>query len=158
VFNFDWSVDIEGAGGNLGDYSYVLSVDQDQSAAVSYATFDPLALATYYDHSLGTSSTPNGGGVESTSNAELLSNILLYTVMQQSTNLGFGFSANPHSAGIFNIKFEVFDKTATTLLSSAEIVVQVVPLPAALPMFGAGLGLLLLMRYRRRRTGSPIAA
>lgn len=155
VFNFDWSINVnqDGTGSaKLSDYTYVLSYDIDPSAAITYMAIDPFNTIGYYDHSLGDNSTGTNAGIESGDNAELLSNMADYSVAQQSSNLGFGFSGNPDRPGIYNFKLEVFD--GGTLAASSEITVRVdpVPVPGALPLLASGLGIFGLMRRRRRRS------
>ncbi len=158
VFNFDWSVNVnqDGTSTNvLADFSYKLSVDTDPTAAVSFLTIDPFNTPGYFDHSLGDNSTPNGGGVESSSNADLLANMLTYSIAQQSSNLGFGFSSDPDQPGIYDIKFEVFNLAGDTLLASAgiRVVVEPVPLPGALPLLASVLGIGgFAIRRRRQKT------
>ena len=155
VFNFDWSVNVDkdgSTGATLSDFNYSLSFDTDPSSGTSYSALDPFNTAGYYDHSLGNNGTNSSNDVVSTSNGDLLANILLHSVAQQSSNLGFGFSLDPDLPGIYGFKFEVFDKITSALLASSEIRVNVtpVPLPAALPLFAAGLGIFGLISRRRR--------
>ena len=98
VFNFEWSVNVDKSGTSalvLSDYSYLLSFDIDNTLSTNFVSFDPFNSASYYDHALGTNSTPNGGGTTSGNLAALIVNMGLYNVAQQSSNLGFGFSADP---------------------------------------------------------------
>ncbi|MEX2518626.1 MAG: hypothetical protein WD969_04760 [Paracoccaceae bacterium] len=154
VFNFEWAINVDAsgtAGSFLSDFSYLLSVDTDASAAINFGTIDPFSTPGYFDHALGLSSTPAEGGVESLSLAELQTNMSAFSVAQQSSNLGFGFSADPDAPGIYDFMFQVFSLDGTTLLSSSAITVRVapVPLPAALPLFVLALGGLAFMRSRR---------
>lgn len=154
VFNFEWSVNVDQdgtAGSFLNDFSYKLSFDTDASAAINFAAFDPFGGPGYFDHALGLSSTPAEGGVVSLSLAALQTNMSAFSVAQQSSNLGFGFSADPDAPGIYDFMFEVFSLDGTTLLSSSGITVRVapVPLPAALPLFLVALGGLAFVRSRR---------
>ena len=68
-------------------------------------------------------------------------------VAQQSSNMGFGFSADPDATGIFSFRLQVLDKLTAAVLSSSEIQVQV-PVPPTLPLVLAALG---LMAFASRR-------
>lgn len=70
VWSFEWSINsnFDGAGDVLNAYSYMLSLDTDPSAAVSFITFDPIndinpgAGVVAWDHAIGDNTTGNGGG------------------------------------------------------------------------------------------------
>lgn len=153
VFNFEWSVNVDQSGTSnkhLSDFSYLLSFDTDPSAGVNYVSIDPFNTAGYFDHSLGNNSTGNGLGIESASNAALLGNMSLFSVAQQSSNLGFGFSIDPDLPGIYSFRFDVLESGTQRVLSSAEIRAQV-PEPATLPLMFGALGLLAFATHRRGR-------
>ncbi len=154
-FNFDWSVNVDQSGTSgavLADFDYLFYWDTDKTTTTAYSVMDPFNTPGAYDHSLGTNATGNGGGIESISNANLLANMLNYNVAQQSWNLGFGFSTDPDAPGQYGFKFEVLGKGTQRVLSSAEILVTVtpVPLPAALPLAAAAFGMLGFVSHRRR--------
>jgi hypothetical protein len=154
VFNFEWAINVDqdgSSGKTLDDYSYLFSFDTDPTAGVTYAMIDPFNTPGFFDHSLGTNATGNGGGIESANNAELTTNMASYNVALQSANLGFGYSADPDLPGIYDFRMQVLD--GTVLLSSAEItvVVEPVPVPATLPLIIGGLGLMGFMARRRRQ-------
>lgn len=156
VFNFEWAVNVDQSGTsglNLNGFSYGLLFDIDPSAGVNYVSIDPFATPGYFDHSLGNNTTGNGAGIESTSNADLLLNMPNFNVAQQSSNLGFGFSADPDLPGIYGFRFDVFEFGTRNVLSSAEIsvVVNGVPVPATLPLVLGALGLLGFESRRRAR-------
>jgi len=107
VFNFEWSVNVnqDGTGsGVLSGFDYLLSVDTDASSAINFLVIDPFATPGYFDHALGNNTTGSNAGIESTSNADLLINMPLFNVAQQSSNLGFGFSADPDLPGIYDFR------------------------------------------------------
>ena len=116
----------------------------------NYDSIDPFDTAGFFDHSLGSNLTSNGAGIESTSNADLLTNMALYSVAQQSSNLGFGYSLDPDLSGNYSFRFDVLEKGTQTVLSSAEIQVQV-PEPSTLPLMLGALGILAFAAYRRGR-------
>lgn len=156
VFNFEWSVNVDKggtSGKNLSDYDYSLGFDTDPTSGVSLTFIDPFATFGYFDHSLGNNSTGSNAGVESASNAALLTNMGLYSIAQQSSNLGFGFSADPDLAGIYSFSFQVKEKVTGTVLSSSDITVNV-PEPASLSLVLGALGLLgFSARRRAKRQG-----
>lgn len=159
VFNFEWSVNVDSGnvgGRALSDFTHFFEYDTDSGAGISFAGFDPFNVPGFFDHSLGNNATPNGGGTVSSSNAELTTNSGLFNVAQQSANLGFGYSADPDAPGSYAFRYSVLDSNGSVLLASAQINVDVlplplapVPLPAALPLLLAGIGGLALLRKRR---------
>jgi hypothetical protein len=158
VFNFEWAVNVDPSGTSgkkISDFDYFLSFDVDAGFGVNYVTINPLNTPGYVDHQLGDNSTAESGGYKPTSAADLLANIPLYNVMQQSSNLGFGFSADPDLPGVYDFLFGAYEKGTTNVLASSEIRVIVdpitpVPGPAALPLLVGGLGVLGLLSRRRR--------
>lgn len=155
VFNFDWAVNVDRSGTSgikLNTFDYRLSFDTDASAGVTYITIDPFNTAGYFDHSLGTNATGSNAGVEFGDVASLQAAMASFNVAQQSSNLGFGFSADPDAPGIYNFRFEVLEKTSGDVLSSAEIqvVVGTVPVPQSLALVLFPMGLMML---RSRRNG-----
>lgn len=156
VFNFDWAVNVDqsGTSGNkLNTFDYRLSFDTDTTAAVSYITIDPFNTAGYFDHSLGTNTTGSNAGVEFGDVASLQAAMASFNVAQQSSNLGFGFSADPDAPGIYSFRFEVLEKGTANVLSASEIQVVVepvaVPVPQTFALMLVPLGLLML-RSRRK--------
>lgn len=157
VFNFEWSINVDqdgNSGLHLSDFRYLFSFDTDPTALVSYTSFDPFNTPGFFDHSLGNNMTPNDGGIESTNNADLITNMSQYSVAQQSANLGFGYSLDPDLPGMYNFRMDVMSGQSDEVLSSAEISVIVnpvpVPLPATLPLMFGGLALISFMSFRRK--------
>ncbi|WP_076418238.1 hypothetical protein [Colwellia sp. UCD-KL20] len=153
VFNFEWSINVNqdnSTSFKLSDFSYLFSFDTDASAGVSYTEIDPFSTIGWFDHSLGDNSTISNAGIESTNNADLTANMSLYSVAQQSANLGFGFSNDPDLPGSYNFKMAVLDLQTQEILSSAEIVVLVTPLPVptttTFPLLLGGLCLFFMAR------------
>jgi hypothetical protein len=83
VFNFEFSINVDqdGASGmNLSQFSYALSVDQDPGILASFVTVDPFNTFGFFDHALGTNATANGGGISSSDNPDLITNMTIYSV------------------------------------------------------------------------------
>lgn len=151
IFNFDWAVNVDqsGTGGaKLSNYDYRLSFDTDTTAAVAFTSIDPFNTAGYVDHSLGTNATVGNTGVEFASIGALQGAMSSYNIAQQSSNLGFGFSANPSASGIYDFRFEVLEKGTTNVLASSQIQVQV-PVAPTLPLVLAALGLMGFVSRRK---------
>lgn len=158
VFNFEWSVNVDADGSTgdaLSDFDHWLSFDLDPTPGVSLFAFDPFNTSGYVDHAFGDNFTGNGGGTAGT-NTTLVSLTNTNNVAQQSSNLGFGFSADPDLPGSYAFKFEVFEKGTTTLLASSSITINAtpvppIPVPAALPLMATALAGFGLIRARRKR-------
>ncbi|MEM8813270.1 MAG: PEP-CTERM sorting domain-containing protein [Pseudomonadota bacterium] len=156
VFNFEWAINVNADGtgtSTLADFDYALSIDQDPTNAVSFLTFDPINVA-FADHSFGNGGTANGAGVEAVDATEYANNLTSFSVVQQSWNLGFGFSPDPDLPGRYSFDLQVLQKGTSNVLSSASIVVDVkpVPVPAALPLLLTAFGGLFFLVRRRRRS------
>ncbi|WP_306143728.1 PEP-CTERM sorting domain-containing protein [Roseibium sp. MMSF_3412] len=157
AFNFEWSInsDVSGTGSrNLTDLTYLLQVDTDPGAGTNFESFDPINQL-FADHALGNNSTANGAGV---SNLLLYSAIVgNYNVAQNSWNLGFSLLfpgiVDPQAEGLYTINLSAALNGNTLASTSIDILYGVtpVPVPAALPLLAAGLGLLGYMGTRRRR-------
>lgn len=154
LWNFEWSVSTNVDGGGsaaLADYSYLLSIDADPGAGTSYIAFDPINVG-FSDNSIGTNSTANGAGEEATTAAEYAALIDENNVGQNSWSISWfvpGF--DPNASGLYNFMLEAFDADGRQL-AKTEMNVQIsaVPLPAALPLYGAGLAALGFMAWRRK--------
>ncbi len=166
-WNFDWTVntDYNGTTGNvINSFTYEIGIDFDPGIGTDFFAFDPITPSTavpFYDHSIGTNLTGNGGGEEVPfSNAtELAAAPGLYqtlieskNVLQQSWRHEFfttasGKSYDPTISGTYDIYLAAFDASGNQV---ARTDIQVtVPEPApfalmALSLLGMGL-------YRRKR-------
>lgn len=159
VFNFEWSINVEGAGNTIGSYDYLLQVDRDPSAGVNFsnpansvALYDPTVLK---DHSFGVVATAQGAGVEATDLATYVTYLANNTVSQQSWNLGFeGFTSGNDASlpGSYRINLQVFAKGTNNVLAATGINVNVLPLPVPEPgsLALVGLALVGLAAMRRR--------
>lgn len=163
IWNFEWSVntDVNGtSGAKVGDYTYRLKLDTDPGAGQTFTTFDPISTLGYFDHAFGDNNTGNGGGI---STNDLVNDGFVRTVnyqtwlttenvVQNSWSMHWFTLIDPTIAGLYRIEMEVLNQ-AGEMLSNSGINVQVsaVPLPAALPLYGAGIAVLGFMGWRRKR-------
>ncbi len=179
LFNFEWSVNVNQDGTSverfLSDFTYLLEIDFDPSAAVgtmegvNLVSFDPISIGpgSPWDHGLGDNSTASptvskervaadaagGTGLLPQNYADAID---IYSVAQNSWNLGFfepsGF--DPQTEGLYTITLSVLSGGSTVASNSIDIrygdVPQPVPVPAALPLMAAGLAALGLAARRRR--------
>lgn len=158
VFNFEWTVNVnqDGTGTSvISDFDYLLSIDQNPGGGVNFAgAFDPINLP-YADHAFGNNGTGNGGGTSAPFLDVATYAMLLGSsnVVQQSWNLGFGFSADPDLPGIYDFQLDVLSKGGSTVLSSAniQVIVEPVPVPAAIAPMLAGVAAFGFAAYRRRK-------
>lgn len=144
IFNFDFSINTDTAdttdhpSATVSAYTYLLSVAGP--GIVGVVSFDPIAF--FLDNAMGYNSTANGDGVEGGSPA-------LYNVAQNSQNLGFGYSSNPQTPGLYTISLSASNGGGE--VASTSINVRVVPLPAGLPLLLGAFGGLALLRRKRRQ-------
>lgn len=170
VWNFEWSVnsDYDGSSGlSLDDLDYVFDLDTDPSAGTSFiGSFDPINV-TIADHGIGDNTTPNGDGGTglpprngtAAQNATYANLIATKNVAQNSWSYEFfnsnsgdpTFGFDPNEKGDYLIQLTAYNKGTSTIAAQSSITINVVPVPAALPLlltvFG-GLGL--AARYRRK--------
>ncbi|WP_339722290.1 PEP-CTERM sorting domain-containing protein [uncultured Paraglaciecola sp.] len=156
VWSFEWSINsnFDGNGGDLDDYTYVLGLDTDPTAAVSMFNFDPIndVNPNYgvvaWDHSIGDNSTGNGAGTE-TVGADTAG----YASLTSTNNLAqnswkahwfFGPGFDPTLDATYDISLTAFDANgglaATTLI---QIIVGAgateVPEPGTMALLLTGL-------------------
>ena len=142
-WNFEWSVntDYKGTSGKkLPDYTYLLEMDFDPGAGTNFLAWDHISFPTanipyampvnpgYYDHSIGTNSTPNGGGVEANSIASYSALLPPNNVAQNSWRYTFydgaPFLFDATRIGRYDVRLTAFDGIVPA--AQATIQVQVV--------------------------------
>ncbi len=155
AFNFDWSINtnvLGGTGLTIGDYTYLLSVDNDPTTATNFIAYDPYA-GPFADHSFGNNATAQGTGVEATDPTEFANYKAAYNLSQQSWNMGFGFMVPADQEGIFTVQLEAFQRGQLVAGTSIDIrygAVPAVPLPASLPLLLGAFGSFAALRRRRK--------
>lgn len=159
LWNFEFSVNsnYNGNGGNLSDYTYRLSIDTDPSKATDYVSFDVINGATY-DHAIGDNGTAEGGGT-SYGAGDYFNALDDNNLAQNSWAMNWFAAIDPNVEGIYTFMLEAFD--GDTLLASENMRVRVsaVPVPAALPLFGAALlGMGFIARKRKNKKTEALAA
>ncbi len=154
LWNFEWSVNTNfdgNSGYNLSDLTYKLRLDSDPGVGATFVEFDPIITA-YADHALGNNSTTNGDGFVAPNAGEYSVALTNFNVAQNSWAMHWfvgGF--DPFAAGTYAIQLEAFLGDVSLAMSGINVVVTAVPLPAALPLYGAGVALLGYVGWRRKR-------
>jgi len=158
LWNFEFSIntDVSGNSGvKLADLTYKLKLDTDPSANTSFTSiFDPIFVQPYMDHSIGDNSTGNGNGVEAAKNdiADYTNLLANNNVAQNSWSYLWFTLIDPAISGLYGIELSAFDQAGGLLSSSAiNVRVSAVPLPASLPLYGAGIVFFGFMGWRRKR-------
>ncbi len=140
---FEWSVntDFDGASGaTLSDFSYLLELDYDPGPGTDFLAWDhisdptePIPFATpinptFYDHSIGTNGSPNGGGMEAASASAYGAFVAANNVAQNSWRLSTftlpPYTFDPNAIGRYDIRLTAFD--GATIAAQVTIQVEVV--------------------------------
>ncbi len=160
LWNFEWSVntDVSGtSGATVGNFLYRLKLDTDPGAGQTFTSFDPIMGFPFVlgaDHAFGDNNTGNSAGTEGNplNYGTMLSTM---NVVQNSWAFSWYAAIDPTIAGLYRIELEVLNQSMEILSSSGiNVAVSVVPLPAALPLYGAGVALLGFLGWRRKRASS----
>jgi len=164
-WNFEWSINSNFDGGStndLNDLVYQLKLDTDPGAGILFTTWDPVNVS-YADHAIGTNATGNGGGTVIANSglpADDAAEAAAYASLIRSNNVAqnswamhwFDGLFDPHAAGIYRIELLAFADGGVMLASTGiNVVVSAVPLPAALPLYGAGIAVLGFLGWRRKK-------
>jgi hypothetical protein len=122
AWNFEFSVntDYDGSTGLvIDDLTYELGLDADPTLGTDFLTFDPISIG-WYDHSIGTNSTANGGGTEATDQSSYDVLTANNNVLQQSWRYAwFPMSPldayNPDIPGTYAVYFLARDSEGTVV-------------------------------------------
>ena len=145
-WGFEWSVNTNfngGAGRQLDALVYEIGLDGDPGEATDYLTFDPITpgvTQAFWDHSIGTNATANGGGTEAGDVATYENLLANNNVAQNSWRYTFfdnelpqpnplaGF--NPTIPGVYDLYLEARDPITDVLVARTEIrvIVELPPL------------------------------
>ncbi len=154
-WNFEWSINsnVDGTGGNLNDYTYRLQLDSDPSAVRDSFGWDVINGVVFADHSIGTNATAQSGGTEATTNAEYAALIDNNNVAQNSWSQHWfdaGFDLN--APGLYDFGLTAYDGDGNRVANTRmQVSISAVPVPAALPLFGAALlGMAFLARRKKK--------
>jgi hypothetical protein len=139
---FDWSINTnyDGSGGNLSSYTFLLELDFDPGAATSFLAWDHVSAPTqpipytvpqnpgFYDHSIGTNATPNGGGTEATDAVSYAALVAANNVAQNSWRHTFfdlaPFTFDADATGTYDIRLTAFQGLTVVAQVSIKILVD----------------------------------
>jgi hypothetical protein len=147
-WNFEYSVNLGNSGLTLGDISALLTIRN--LANLQTITFDPLTIPdnAHYD---GTTAFNGGGAVPTDIGFQNSENISFFSFL----NPAFGW--DPAANGSYLITLSLFDEAGAPLLSVDEQI-NATPIPAALPLFAGGAGVLGFFARRRKNKNKAAVA
>lgn len=147
MWSFDWTINsnVDGTGGNIDTYTYVLGIDLDPAAATNMFSGNPIGL--FSDAAFGNNSTGNGAGTVGFAPSLATTN----NIAQNSSNYGFAlpYTFFALGDGLYTIKLSAYDGLSLVSSVSIDVIVSSVPLPAGLPLLIVALGGLGLIRRRK---------
>ncbi|MFO0873085.1 MAG: HYR domain-containing protein [Phycisphaerales bacterium] len=139
-WNFEWSVNTDWNGTSsylLDDLNYEIGMDFDPGAGTNYLVFDPITIGevipfippappvVFWDHSIGTNATPNGGGAEAVSGPTYAALLAANNVAQNSWRMTFfdefPFTFNPAVNGRYEFYLSAFDGAARVARTAITI-------------------------------------
>jgi hypothetical protein len=136
---FEWSVNTNWNGTSiylLDDLFYEIGMDYDPGPGTNYLVFDQITpgstipwtspvVTTWWDHSIGTNATPNGGGIEATDIGEYVTYLAGNNVAQNSWRPTFfnlpPFSFSPNVNGRYEYYLSAFDGAARVAKTNITI-------------------------------------
>jgi hypothetical protein len=127
----------------------------DAGAGTNFDAFDA-ANVVFADSAIGTNSTGNGSGTVATDSTSYASLIEANNVAQNSWNyscfLGLPQLAlfDPNTPGPYTIRLSALTKGTTDVLARGSIDINVVPLPATLPLLLGAIGAVGFIRRKKR--------
>jgi len=143
VWAFDWSVNTDWngmSGDTLSDFTYLIELDYDPGAGTNFLAWDHITAPTapvpfttpfnpgFWDHSIGTNSTPNGGGTEATNASQYATLLAANNVAQNSWRFSFfnepPFSFDPNAIGRYDVRLTAL--SGATPAASVGIQIKVV--------------------------------
>lgn len=160
VWSYEWSINSnfdgsnDSTGGVLTDYTYMLSLDTDPSAAISFLTFDPINDinpkfgVVAWDHSIGDNTTAQSAGAEANSVASYATLVGSNNIAQNSqkphwTLQDFGFTFDPTLDGTYDFELTAFNANGGQAAStSMQIIVgagATIPEPGTMAILLTGL-------------------
>ncbi len=137
AWNFEFTVNTnydDSTALNIDDLTYELGLDQDPGLGTDFVTFDPI-IPGWYDHSIGTNSTPNGGGTEATDQSSYDNLIANNNVLQQSWRYAWTpVTYDPDIPGTYAIYFLAKD-SGGNVVARTDIQVLIGGAPPAGPAY-----------------------
>ncbi len=156
LWNFEWSINtnFDGTtGNNLDDHFYLLLVNFTPTGGTAGGAFalDPINVP-YADHALGTNLTTSATKVIAGSDSEYATLISQNNVAQNSWSMHwFDPFFDPLATGVYNIRLLASGASGILADTSINVAITAVPLPAALPLYAAGIAVLGFFGWRRKR-------
>jgi len=149
VWSFEWSInsDLDGVGGSdLNTFTYVLGIDSNPGITQTWSTFDPINVDApdWFDHSMGNNNTTDATDSIATDRASFVDLIANNNVAQNSWKAHWFMPAtfDPTVDGQYDYYLAVFNGGTQLARTDMSVIVgagAVVPLPAAVWLFGSGL-------------------
>jgi hypothetical protein len=133
-WNFDWTVNTDwdgSTGDHIDDLTYLLEIDFDPGPGTDFLAFDPITPSIpvpFFDHSIGTNTTPNGGGAVATDAPTYLGLIAANNVSQNSWRHAFWpyhptLTYDPTVPGVYDVVLSAFDGSSALV---ASVTIQVI--------------------------------